>query len=120
MYEVGSGSAPGATIVGAVKWCDPVKGFGFLAPADGSREVFCHAPAVSNAGWLTLPEGAVVTCEIEQGRRGPQVRRIHAVDATAASPGGSEGRGAPRVERAHGESAIASSRRTRLATQHAG
>ena len=70
MFEGGSGSAAGATVVATVKWYDPVKGFGFLAPADGSRDLFCHVSAVSGAGLLTLPEGATVTCEVEQGPRG--------------------------------------------------
>ena len=87
MFEGGSGLAPGATVVATVKWYDPVKGFGFLAPADGSRDLFCHVSAVSGAGLLTLPEGATVTCEVEQGPRGPQVWRIHAVDAASGSPG---------------------------------
>ena len=87
MFEGGSGSAAGATVVATVKWYDPVKGFGFLAPADGSRDLFCHVSAVSGAGLLTLPEGATVTCEVEQGPRGPQVSRIHAVDAPSASTG---------------------------------
>ena len=103
MHESGSGSAPGATVVATVKWFDPVKGFGFLSPADGSRDVFCHVSAVSRAGWLTLPEGATVTCEVEQGRQGPQVWRIHAVDAPPASTGPEGGGGPPRVERGHGQ-----------------
>ena len=71
-----------------VKWYDPVKGFGFLAPADGSRDRFCHVSSVSRAGWDTLPEGASITCEVEQGWRGPQVWRILAVHASTASAGG--------------------------------
>ena len=90
MYEDGSGSAPGAVVVATVKWYDPVKGFGFLTPTDDSRDLFCHASAVSRAGLLTLPEGATVTCEVEQGRQGPQVRRIHSVDASTESPGPAE------------------------------
>ena len=86
MQEIVSGAAPGAPVIASVKWYDPVKGFGFLAPADGSRDLFCHASAVGRAGWDTLPEGATVTCDVEQGRQGPQVWRIHAVDASTASP----------------------------------
>ena len=113
MIERSPASAPGATVVARVKWYDPVKGFGFLAPADGSLDLICHASAVSGAGWLTLPEGASVTCEVEQGRRGPQVWRIHAVDASTASPGPAESRGSPRVERndGHGAADASSARR---------
>ena len=72
MQEFGSEADPGASVVALVKWYDPERGFGFLTPADGSRDAFCHASVVGRAGWDTLPEGAAVTCEVEQGR---QVRR---------------------------------------------
>ena len=113
MREDGSGSAPGATVVATVKWFNPVKGFGFLAPADGSPDVFCHISAVSRAGFDTLPEGATVTCEVEQGRQGLQVWQIHAVDtATAtASPAGSGGPPRGDYSRPHGEQASAFDRR---------
>lgn len=77
MQEDGWGSAPGAAVEATVKWFNPVKGFGFLTPTDGSHDVFCHASAVSRAGWDTPPEGATVSCEVEQDRQGPQVWRIH-------------------------------------------
>ena len=105
MFEGGSGSAPVVTVVATVNWYDPVKGFGFLTPVDGLQDLFCHASAVSGAGWLTLPEGASVTCEVEQGRRGPQVWRIHAVDASTASTGQAGSGGPPRGERGHGHGA---------------
>ena len=87
MGEGGSGAAPGATVVATVKWYDPVKGYGFLTPADGSRDLFCHVSAVGRASLLTLAEGTMVTCEVEQGRQGPQVERIHSVDVSTASSG---------------------------------
>ena len=105
MIEGSPAWAPGATVVARVKWYDPVKGFGFLTPADGSHDLFCHASAVSGAGWLTLPEGASVTCEVEQGRRGPQVSQIHAVDASTAPPDPAESGGPSRVERGDGHGA---------------
>ena len=98
MYDDGSGSAPGAAIVATVKWFDPVKGFGFLTPTGGSPEVFCHMSAVSRAGWDTLPEGATVTCEVEQGSQGPQVWQIHSVDASTASTGRERSGGPPAGE----------------------
>ena len=100
MREGGSGSAPGATVVAAVKWFNPVKGFGFLTPAEGSRDIFCHASVVKWAGFETLPEGATVTCEVEQGRQGPQVAQIHAVDTSTATP--ARGGMSPRRAYGHG------------------
>jgi len=64
-----------------VKWFMPMKGYGFLEPEDGSPDVFCHISAVEASGRDTLPQGAVVTCEIAQGDRGPQVSRIVEVGA---------------------------------------
>lgn len=86
MQEMAPGTIPGAAVTASVKWYDPVRSFGFLAPVDGSRDVFCHSSAVARAGWLALPEGATVTCELVEGRQGPQVSRIHDVDASTAPP----------------------------------
>ena len=113
MREGSSGAAPGAAVVATVKWFNPVKGFGFLTAADGSRDIFCHVSAVSRAGFDTLPEGATVTCEIEQGRQGPQVWQIHAVDTSTAttSPPGSGGPRRGDYGHGHGERGPASGRR---------
>ncbi len=113
MREGGSGSAPGAAVVATVKWFNPVKGFGFLTQDDGSADVFCHISAVSQAGFDTLPEGATVTCEVEQGRQGLQVWQIHAVDTSTAttSPPGSGGPPRGDYGRLHGERSPAPSRR---------
>lgn len=96
MRESGSGWAPGAAVVATVKWYNPAKDFGFLVPDDGSAEAFCHVSVVEEAGYGTLPEGAVVTCEVAAGRRGTSVSPIVAADASAAPPAGAEpGHGAP-------------------------
>ena len=69
-------AGPVRRIAALVKWFMPMKGYGFLEPEDGSPDVFCHLSAVEASGRDTLPQGAVVTCEIVQGDRGPQVSRI--------------------------------------------
>ncbi len=86
MYESDSGAIPGATVIASVKWYNPAKGFGFLTPADGSGDIFCHASALGRAGWETLPVGATVTCEVVEGRQGLQVWQIQEVDTSTASP----------------------------------
>ncbi len=111
MREGGSGSAPGAAVVATVKWFNPVKGFGFLTPADGSPDIFCHVSSVSRAGFDTLPEGATVTCEVEQGRQGMQVWQIHAVDTSTANPARSGVPPGRDYGHSHGERAPASCRR---------
>ena len=55
---------------GTVKWFNAQKGFGFIQPSDGSKDVFVHISAVERAGLSTLNEGQKVTYELEQGRQG--------------------------------------------------
>ena len=54
---------------GKVKWFNPQKGFGFIQPDDGSRDVFVHISAVESAGLDGLNEGQKVGYEIEAGRQ---------------------------------------------------
>ena len=71
-------------MVATVKWFVPARGFGFLTPDDGSADVFCHVSVVEEAGYGTLAQGASVTCEVVEGRRGPIVSSIVSVDASTA------------------------------------
>ena len=83
-------AGPGRRITALVKWFMPVKGYGFLEPEDGSPDVFCHISVVEASGRDTLPQGAVVTCEIAFGDRGPQVSRILSVDPPPTGHGAAE------------------------------
>lgn len=55
---------------GTVKWFNPVKGFGFIVPDDGSNDAFVHISAVERAGLTTLNEGQKVEFELQPGRNG--------------------------------------------------
>ena len=55
---------------GRVKWFNTTKGFGFIEPEDGSRDVFVHISAVQNAGLVELREGQRVTFELVPGKDG--------------------------------------------------
>lgn len=55
---------------GTVKWFNAAKGFGFILPDDGSKDVFVHVSAVERAGMAPLHEGQRVSFELEQGQRG--------------------------------------------------
>jgi CspA family cold shock protein len=55
---------------GTVKWFNPSKGFGFIAPEDGSKDVFVHISAVERSGMSTLNEGQRVSFDVERGQQG--------------------------------------------------
>jgi CspA family cold shock protein len=55
---------------GTVKWFNPQRGYGFIQPSDGSKDVFVHVSAVERAGLATLNEGQRFSFELEQGPRG--------------------------------------------------
>ena len=53
---------------GTVKWFNPTKGFGFIQPTDGSKDVFVHISAVERAGLRTLNEGQKVSFDLQSER----------------------------------------------------
>ena len=55
---------------GTVKWFNATKGFGFIAPATGGKDVFVHISAVERAGLTTLADDQKVTYDVESGRDG--------------------------------------------------
>lgn len=61
---------------GTVKWFNESKGFGFITPDDGSKDVFVHFSALSGDGFKTLAEGQSVQFDVEQGPKGPQAARV--------------------------------------------
>ncbi len=61
---------------GTVKWFNESKGFGFITPEDGSKDVFVHFSAINDEGFRTLAEGASVTFEVEDGPKGPQAINV--------------------------------------------
>ncbi|SNC65531.1 cold-shock DNA-binding protein family [Kytococcus aerolatus] len=61
---------------GTVKWFNAEKGFGFIAPDDGTADVFAHFSAINSSGYRTLEEGAKVEFETQQGPKGLQAANI--------------------------------------------
>ncbi len=61
---------------GTVKWFNESKGFGFIAPSDGGKDVFVHFSAIQGSGFRTLAEGQAVEFEVEDGPKGPQASNV--------------------------------------------
>lgn len=57
---------------GVVKWFSPDKGYGFITPDDGGRDLFVHHSQIQMTGYRNLEQGQRVTFESEDGERGPQ------------------------------------------------
>jgi cold shock protein len=62
--------------IGTVKWFSDEKGYGFIAPSDGSKDVFVHHSAVQGSGFKTLAEGQTVSYNVEQGQKGPSATNV--------------------------------------------
>jgi CspA family cold shock protein len=72
--------------IGTVKWFSRVKGYGFIAPDDGEKEIFVHFSGIQGEGYRNLQQGQRVSYVVEQTPKGPQ-----AVEVKSEQPAGTEG-----------------------------
>ena len=61
---------------GTVKWFSDQKGYGFVTPEDGSKDVFVHHSAIQGDGFRSLRDGQAVEFEVTQGPKGPQATNV--------------------------------------------
>ena len=70
------GDRPTSTLDGAVKWFEPVKGYGFIAPDGGGKDVFIHVTAIRRSGLASLDPGMRVRVDVVDGKKGLEAEKI--------------------------------------------
>lgn len=71
-------------VAGAIKWFDVSKGYGFIIPDDGSKDILLHVTTLRRDGFLTALEGARVVCEVTHQSKGLQAFRVLSMDYSTA------------------------------------
>lgn len=64
---------------GTVKWFNDEKGYGFITPDEGSKDLFVHHSAIQAEGFRSLAEGAKVEFDAQQGAKGPEAKNVRAI-----------------------------------------
>jgi len=88
---------PGRRVDATVKWFNASKGFGFVTLSDGTQDAFLPMATLRRAGYEDVREGALITCEIGAGAKGPLVTNVLNIDAsTAVAPHSGQAGGSDR------------------------
>ena len=70
---------------GTVKWFNDAKGFGFITQDDSGTDLFVHHSAIQGSGFKSLPEGAKVSFEAQQGPKGPAAANVEVLSSAPTS-----------------------------------
>ncbi len=63
---------------GTVKWFNAEKGYGFITPSEGGKDLFVHHSEIQGSGYVSLEEGQNVTYEVGEGQKGPCAKNVSA------------------------------------------
>jgi CspA family cold shock protein len=72
-------NGPSVEETGTVKWFNPEKGYGFIAPNGGGKDVFVHISALDRSGIAALTEGQPVVFDAVEGRKGPEAAKVRLI-----------------------------------------
>jgi cold shock protein len=81
LYPFASGEGGVHMATGTVKWFNAAKGYGFITPDEGGKDLFVHFSQISGEGYKSLDEGAKVEYEPREGQKGPEATNVATIAA---------------------------------------